>query len=246
MTTVLLLSCCATYAQVRNIRSSSALRSGGGEAFSYGYMAYLIFDLMTSGVADWQKATLNRKSEIPSIVSLDVMLQVASQPSRYYVVNPRIRANWGIFLTDLRTNYMVEHVPGGVDDLRTDDWQVLGLYMINERNFNLRISSGILSERFGAGRKFNESVVGGEWRSGSGKLGAFGEYRWAKDRDAGETPRTEINCSIYTTIVNRPGYNISFTIGGVYQQYYSEVPVWGLQGGIRALIHHHTGDEEPF
>jgi hypothetical protein len=235
MATVLLLACSSTHAQIRNIRSASALGGRGGESFGYGSMAYLLLDLMTSGVVDWQKATLARKAEIPSIVSLDVMLQVASQPSRYYVINPRVRANWGIFLSDFRVNYMLEHVPGGVTDLRTDDWQVIGIYLMNEKTFNLRISSGILSERFGNGRKFNESVIGGEWKTE--RMGAIGEYRWAKDRDANETPRVEFNCSIYRTIARREGFDISLTIGGVYQQYYSEVPVWGLQGGIRTQIY---------
>ena len=204
---------------------------------AYGYMAYLLFDLLTSGVADWQKAALSRKSEIPSMVSLDVYLQLASQPSRYYVANPRVRANWGIFLTDFRTNYMLEYVPGGLDDMRTDDWQVIGLHMINEKNFNLRISSGLMVERFGDRRKFNESVIGGEWKSSRGQMGAFGEYRWAKDRSASETPRQEINCSFYRTMVSKPGFDLSLTLGGMYQRYYSEVPVWGLQWGIRTQIH---------
>jgi hypothetical protein len=224
-------------AQLRNIRSTSLGRVGGEGAAGYGYVAYLLFDLLTSGVVDWQKATLARRADMPWIVSLDVMGQLAAQPSMYYIINPRVRGNWGIFVTDFRMNYIVEQVSGGFADLRTDDWQILGLNLINERSLTVRLSSGILHERFGAGDTFNESVVGAHWRSPRGKLGALGEYRWAKDYRSGEKPRVEFNCSFYRTVLHSSNFDLSLTVGGVYQVYNSAVPVWGVQGGFLTRIY---------
>jgi hypothetical protein len=227
------------HAQVRSIRSlSSGSRSGGGfeGAFGYGRAAYLVLEMMTNGVIDWQTATLRKKSQVPSVISLEVMMQVASQPSRYYVLNPRIRANWGIFVTDYRTNYMFEQVPGGIVDLRTDDWQILGLNLVQRPTFNLRFSTGIMYERFGNNNSYNESVVGAQWRSLTGRIGAMAEYRWAGNYSTGERPRAEINASFLRTIARTSRFDLALTIGGVFQNYYYEVPVWGLQGGLAARV----------
>src|SRR5690349_15139555 len=144
-------------AQIRNIKSFSSMAGSGGEsALGYGRAAYFIFDMLTNGFIDWQRSTLRKKSEVPSVISIEAMLQLASQPSRYYILNPRIRANWGVLFTDYRMNYMFEKVPGGLVDLRTDDWQIVGLNLVQRPSFNVRFSTGIMYERFGNNNKFNE------------------------------------------------------------------------------------------
>jgi hypothetical protein len=234
--------CCSTvaYSQVREIKGLSGLRGGGGggeSAAAAVYALYFMMDFMVEGVVDLQVAALKRKADVPMIVSLEVFGQVASQPSTYYVFNPRVRANWGLFLTDFRSNYMIEHVPGGIEDFRTDDWQILGFYLLQQRSVNLRISSGLMHERFGNGNTFHESVIGGRWTSMNGKYGVFGEYRWAKNHSTNEKPRTEFNASIERFIMSHRHMNLAITFGGMYQVYYSEVPVWGIQGGIAARLY---------
>jgi hypothetical protein len=235
---VIIATSSISFAQIRNIKSFSSVSGGGGErALAYGRAAYFLFQVLTDGVIDWQMATLRKKAQVPSVVSIETMLQVASQPSRYYILNPRIRANWGILLTDYRMNYMFEQVPGGLIDMRTDDWQILGLNLIQQRNFNFRISTGIMYERFGENNSFNESVVGAQWRSSSGRIGALGEYRTARNYGTGERPRTEVNVSFIRTISHTARFDLSVTLGGVYQLYYSEIPVWGMQGGLVARVY---------
>jgi hypothetical protein len=228
----------ASLAQIRNITSLSSMAGGGGEsALGYGRAAYFIFDMLTNGFIDWQRSTLRKKAQVPSVISIEAMLQMASQPSRYYIVNPRIRANWGVLFTDYRMNYMFEKVPGGTVDMRTDDWQIIGLNLIQRPGFNARFSTGIMYERFGNNNKFNESVFGLQWRSPSGRIGMIGEYRTARNYGTGERPRTEFNASFLRTIARTASFDLSFTIGGVYQIYYSEIPVWGLQGGVMARVY---------
>jgi hypothetical protein len=227
-----------SYGQIGAIKSrASGSGGGGGEgAFGYGQMAYYLLEWMTNGMIDWQRATLQKKPSVPSVISLEVMMQVASQPSRYYILNPRVRANWGIFVTDYRTNYMFEQVPGGIVDMRTDDWQILGLNLVQRPSFNLRFTTGIMYERFGNNNTYNESVVGAHWRSPSGRIGFMTEYRWARNYGTGERPRAEINASFLKTIASTPHFGLALTIGGVYQSYYYIVPVWGVQGGLAARV----------
>lgn len=220
-------------AQVGSIKSAS--KAGGssrGERGSFGGGGYFFFNMLTNGVYHWQRATLSRREEIPSIVSLDVFGQVAVQPSRYYVFNPRIRGNWGIFLTDFRMNYMVEHGINGVEDLRTDDWQIIGLNLVNERNVTVRISTGFLHENFGDNKMYNESVVGLNLRSDNEYLGLVGELRWARDFGMATDPRKEVNLSFQTKLFESKRTRTYGTLGGVYQRYYSDIDVWGFQAGF--------------
>ncbi len=68
-------------------------------AFFFYFMADAI-----NGLADWQQYKLKKREVNPYLVSLDVITQVATQPSRYYLVNPRVRGNWGLFSSDFRVN----------------------------------------------------------------------------------------------------------------------------------------------
>ncbi len=70
-------------------------------------MVYFV-DFAVRGLAAWQMSTLQHRGEVPNVLSLEVYGQAAIQPSTYYIFNPRVRGNWGIFLTDFRMNYMVE------------------------------------------------------------------------------------------------------------------------------------------
>src|SRR5688500_425960 len=89
-------------AQVGEIIKKSSERSSGGErnGSSGGSGIYLdVFIYSFSMIEDWQRHTLQKREIIPHITSLDILLQTAVQPASYYIVNPRIRANWGLFST---------------------------------------------------------------------------------------------------------------------------------------------------
>src|ERR1044071_8686005 len=145
---ILILATVSAFAQVGDIKgASSANKSSGrsdrGRSGSNASLAYFFIDFTVRNLVPWQINTLQKRGEVPNVLSLEVFGQASIQPSTYYVFNPRVRGNWGIFLTDFRMNYMIEEKIGKPEDLRTDDWQILGLNIINTRRVTARISTGI-------------------------------------------------------------------------------------------------------
>jgi hypothetical protein len=183
-------------------------------------------------IVPWQVNTLHKRSEVPNVLSLEVYGQTAIQPSTYYVFQPRVRGNWGIFFTDLRMNYMLEEKIGRPADLRTDDWQVLGLNIVNTRMVTARISTGIMHEAFGDGNVFSESVAGLSIMSRDQRIGGMGEFRWARDYTTGATPRLEASLNVQRKLFDRGAMHMFLTGGVMFQRYYNEITVWGVQGGI--------------
>ena len=234
---ILLLSSVLTNAQVDAIKGKSAENSGkrseGGRSGSSGsFSAYFFVDMIRLvGVA--QSVKLQKADSIKRMVSLETFFQGAVQPSTYYLFNPRIRGNWGLFSTDFRMNYLVEEKTDSVThDLTTLDWQVLQLNLITTRNFTARVGAGNLYERFGSKQSFFEWTTSVSFYSNAQTIVANIEYRVAKDYETNVVPRREINFSLEKQIFNAGSLHGYASIGGVYQRYYQSVSVWGLQGGI--------------
>jgi hypothetical protein len=238
MLIVLMLACSAATAQVGNVKdASSSNRSRGfegvGRSGSLGVGTFYMFANVTvRGFAVWQSHVLQHKGEVPNVFSLEVFGQAAIQPSTYYIFNPRIRGNWGIFLTDFRMNYMVEEKIGAPEDLRTDDWQIVGLNLVNTRNVTLRLSTGIMREVFGEGAVFSETVFGLNIMSDNQSIGGMGEFRWVKDRFTINSPRIEASIGIQKKLFDHNHIHMFATGGAVFQRYYNEINVWGIQGGF--------------
>jgi hypothetical protein len=230
-------------AQVGSVKSaSSSNKSGGsdrgGRSGSFGPgMVYMFADVTIRGLAIWQTNVLERRGEVPNVLSLEIFGQAAIQPSTYYVFTPRIRGNWGIFLTDFRMNYMVEEKIGAPEDLRTDDWQILGLNFINTRNITARLSTGIMHEAFGEGAVFNESVLGISVMNNDQSLGCMTEFRLAKDYSTITIPRFEGSVGVQKKLFDRNATHLFVTGGLVFQRYYNKVNVWGLQGGFALKLY---------
>lgn len=225
-------------AQVDNIKSSSkANKSSGGDSRGGGGSAaggafYFFGDLLIRGTFMAQKNVLQRRGEVPNVLSLEVFGQAAFQPSSYYIFNPRVRGNWGIFLSDFRMNYMLEETITGTADLRTNDWQILGINFINRNQVTARVSTGIMSEIFDEGSTYNESVFGLNIMSRNQAIGGTGEFRIARDYDTGVNPRIEASVGVQRRLFERNVMHV-FVIGGVmFQRYYNEINVWGFQGGL--------------
>ena len=231
---VLLLVSSFAFAQVDAIKKSSSGSSGGGseKGRSSAVAAYYFINFAFRTIIPWQISTLQKRGEVPNVLSLEVYGQAAIQPSTYYVFNPRVRGNWGIFLTDFRMNYMVEDKIGGLRDLRTDDWQVLGLNVINTRRVTARISTGIMHEAFGDGNIFNESAAGLSVMSDDQRIGVMGEFRWARDYSTGRNPRLEGSISLQRKLFDHGHIHMFATGGATFQRYYNEINVWGIQGGF--------------
>jgi hypothetical protein len=229
--------------QVSGIKksSSSNAKSGGSRDFGGssggGSGVYFFFNFVGTGIVNWQRAVLDKREEVPSVVSLEVLTQASVQPSNYYVFNPRVRGNWGIFLTDFRVNYLLEEAIGGVDDLTTLDWQVIGLNVVNTDVVRARISTGLLQENFGEHQRFNETVFGIHLNSRKRNIGGSAEYRWANDFTTGAVPRREWSASVERNVFNRKAAHGFATAGVQFQRYYSEVNVWGIQAGFALRLY---------
>lgn len=223
------------YAQVDQIKSassshaSSGFREGAGSSVGW-FFADLFLQVAVSGAIEWQKYTLENRYQNPSVVSVELMLQAAVQPSQYYVLNPRLRANWGIFSTDFRQNYLLEESIDGIKHLRTDEWQILELNVVSNRNFILRMGGGFIHEGFNEGADYAEWTTALTGFSNNRKYGGMTEFRTS-------TPRNEWSAQFHYRVLERGRFQGYVTAGGVFQRYYSSVSVWGLQTGLMVRLH---------
>lgn len=230
-------------AQVNAIKNSSSQnansRGGGGErggGSSGGAFFAQIFIQSLQGIATWQQYKLDRRSKNEYIVSLDIIGQASIQPSRYYLMNPRIRGNWGLFSTDFRINYLLQETATGTESLSSIDWQILQLNLVTTRNVIGRVGAGFMKENFGGNLSFFESTYGVFIQSTNKKLGGTLEYRLAQDFTTGAIPRREIGAQFEYRLSTKGYWNTYLTLGGVYQQYYESINVWGMQAGLAFRI----------
>jgi hypothetical protein len=241
--TLFLLQALMTSAQVGDIKNASSRNSGSssssggsrggdrGSSVGSGAFLYFFVDAM-SGLAQWQQYKLQKKNINPYIVSFDIVAQAALQPSRYYLFNPRIRGNWGLFSTDFRVNYLLEENVLGPQDLSSIDWQVLQLNIVTTRHVIGRIGGGFMKENFGGRQSFFESTYGVFVQSNNKNIGVSAEYRLAQDFVTGAIPRRELSAQFEKRLFSSGYWNTYLTLGGVYQRYYESISVWGLQAGL--------------
>jgi len=216
-----------------NSRSKSEGSSSGSSGGSLSGCNPMFCIDMFQLIGTAQEERLKKTEIVKRVVSLEMFFQGAFQPSTYYLFNPRIRGNWGLFSTDFRVNYLIEEKTDSVThDLTTLDWQILQLNLITAQNFTLRVGGGNLYERFGSKQSFFEWTAGMSFFSNSQTFVVNMEYREAKDFITGAVPRREINLSFEKQVFNAGGLRGYASIGGVYQRYYESVSVWGLQGGL--------------
>jgi hypothetical protein len=232
---ILAVQLLAASAQVGDIKSASSSNVGrGGDRGGSGSSAvffYFMADAVT-GLVDWQRHKLTKRELNPYLVSFDVVAQVAIQPSRYYLVNPRVRGNWGLFSTDFRVNYLLEETVSGTNDLSSIDWQIVQFNMITTRNVVGRIGGGFMKENFGGRKTFLESSIGAIIHTNSKSIGVSIEYRWAQDFESDIVARREFSAQFEKRLFSRGHWNTYLTLGAVYQRYYESISVWGLQGGL--------------
>lgn len=231
LTVVLLVLALTAQAQVDEIKSASSSKSkgsheigGGSSGGSSSFLIDFFFQFMFVEMVQAQQEKVSRKREIPSIISLDAMFQVAAQPSSYYIANPRLRANWGLFSTDFRFNYILEEDIGGVKHLRTSEWQILQLNLVTTRDVTIRVGGGVIYEAFETKQSYPEWTTGVQIKP-FGKLGGVAEYRSSEARN-------EVNAHFRYGFFDRGKIHGYLTAGAVFQRYYQQVNVWGLQGGV--------------
>lgn len=227
-----------SYAQVDEIKSASknnsSKKSGGGGSDSDhdSGIGLDVFFFLFDGLGSLHTSKIRNRDNYPSAVSVDIALHGAIKPSSYYVLQPRIRGNWGLFSTDFRMSYLIEDDVEGVKHIRTNDWQVLQLNLITNRFFTFRIGTGFMHEAFNDYRYFSESAVMLNVHApDQSKLLGF-EFRFAKDWETGVNPRREFNVQYQHQIFRAASLHGYATVGGLYQRYYNSITVWGVQTGL--------------
>jgi hypothetical protein len=246
---IILSTCLAleVHAQVSEIKNASvensssksgkgaSSESGGSESVSSNSSSGGAFfiNLLFGGVADWQSFKLrDNRERYPSMVSLDLMLQGGIKPSSYYMLWPRIRGNWGLFSSDFRMNYLIEEGVEGYTHIRTNDWQILQLNLVTHRFFTFKAGAGFMQEAFNEEEMFYESafLLFIHAPDQSKQLGF--EYRFAKDWDTGANPRWELSAQYQHELFNKGKLHGYASLGTVFQKYYNEIEVWGVQAGL--------------
>ena len=248
MTILLVVQLVGASAQVGEIKSTSSGNAGKATgdkgSGSNAVLLYLFWDVLNL-LPEWQQYKLTKRPINPYLISLDIIAPVAIQPSQYYLFNPRIRGNWGLFSTDFRINYLIQETTSGTSDLSSLDWQILQLNILTTRNVIGRVGGGFMQENFGGRKSFFESSFGLFVQSNSKKIGASIEYRVAQDYDTGVNPRREFSAQFEKRLSSRGYWNSYLTVGGVYQRYYESISVWGIQAGIAFRIHSPAFQREP-
>jgi hypothetical protein len=235
----------AQVGDIKNASSRNATRGGvdrgGGSGGSFSFLIYEGLNVLIN----WQEYKLQKKHVNPYMVSLDIISQVAIQPSRYYLYNPRIRGNWGLFSTDFRINYLLEENVLGAQDLSSIDWQVLQLNIVTTHNVIGRIGGGFMKENFGGRQSFFESTYGIFVQLNSKGIGVSAEYRLAQDFVTGAIPRREVSAQFEKRLFSKGYWNTYLTLGGAYQRYYESISVWGVQAGLAFRIFSPSAQREP-
>ncbi|MBX7127392.1 MAG: hypothetical protein K1X47_16980 [Cyclobacteriaceae bacterium] len=230
----------ASHAQVDQIKSQSSSNatrsrssSGEGSSGSGGNGGGFWFVLRSFQlIGAWQGEKLSHRDSVPQMVSLELMPQIAVQPSSYYLALPRIRGNWGLFSTDVRYNYLLQDNGGSWSDLSTVDWQILELNLVTTRSVTGRIGAGVLRERFGANQSFLEWTAGVQIFPRQSPWGGGGEFRYAKDHTTQMVPRREFSLHLERQFLQSGAWHASWILGGVYQKYYESITVWAIQTGV--------------
>jgi hypothetical protein len=235
---IALLCLSETYAQVNEIKSSSGKNSSGksgssssdsdgdGSSLDGVFFFFKMFgEIHVSKLQD-------SGERYPSMTSFDIDIQGAIKPSSYYILQPRIRGNWGLFGTDFRISYLIEDDIEGYKHIRTNDWQILQLNVVTSKYVTFRLGTGYMQEKFVDNRYFSESafMLNIHAQDQSKVLGL--EFRFAKDWETDVTPRKEFNVQYQQQIFQASALHGYITLGGLFQQYYNTINVWGIQTGL--------------
>lgn len=225
---------CAQVSEIKSAsKDNSSGKSGGKSDSDDSGVSLDVFLFLFDGLGSLHTSKIRGdRDRYPSIISLDVAFQGAIKPASYYIFQPRIRGNWGLFSTDFRMNYLIEEDVEGIKHIRTNDWQVLQLNLITNRFFTFRVGTGFMQEAFEEYRYFSESsFMLNIHAPDQSKVLGF-EFRFAKDWDTGVNPRREFGVQYQHQIFKASILHGYLAIGGLYQRYYNSIDVWGIQTGL--------------
>jgi hypothetical protein len=227
------------HAQVNDIKGASkensSKRGSGGSGDSgnsgSGGNVFFFFDMFRL-MGAWQGHVLDKRTDVPQVVGLDLMLHSAIQPSSYYTFNPRVRGTWGILSTDFRWNVLAEQTVDGYETLNAFDWQITQLNFVNTKHVVLRAGAGFMQENFSDGMRYFESTISSNIILDDNQWGGFIEWRSANDYVTDAKPRREFNLQLHRKVFDAGRWHGLVTGGLQFQRWYSAINVWGMQAGF--------------
>lgn len=232
------LSSIQLFAQVGDIKQASSSnsrtdfgRSGGGGSCFVDIGLYML----TGGIR-YHKDLLQNKNEVFQMVSINTKANIGGMPGYNAMFIPQIRGNWGLFSTDIRNFFIFEQDANASDVYSTLDWQIIQLNLVQIKDFNFRIGTGISYERF-SGKFYNENSLAMDGFLNNNKYTLGGELRYAHDYFTRNIYRVEGNVAAGIRFLEMKNQKAYFNMGLMYQNYFLKVNNWGIKGGIDFYFH---------
>jgi len=194
------------------------------------------FDFALSGLIQLNNSYIEKKSDIPVVTSFDFIPTAAYNPPNTMLILPRIRGNWGLFSTDARFTSLIEINSQGSDYWNTFDWQILQINALISKSVVVRIGSGFMFENYSK-TFFNEHTMGVDIFMDDYKYRIDNEFRFSQDYYTGNIPRMEGNTRFNYALLQTDHIDGYISTGVMYQNYYLDVPVWSLCGGLAFNFH---------
>lgn len=192
---------------------------------------------VTDALIDAQMDYIDDRKKIPRMISLDIYPHfgyIVSDDD--YTLLPRIRGNWAMFSTDVRYFNWVEFDSSKFDFYSTLDWQVIQFNPFITKNFTFRIGTGFMYENYSK-TYFNEHFIGTDVVSDNRHIQVNVEGRWAIDYQTAKNVRIEGNARFNYRVMGNSSVDGYWMFGALYQNYYSEVDIYGIQTGFSFNIH---------
>jgi hypothetical protein len=243
---LLLLISLRSHAQLGGISDLSGGGGGGGDAAEAcgacaGCLLQGVPNLINLGmlIGRAQRKVLDKRGEQAEIVSLEGIAQVGYFP-QYNTTGMvrRVRANWGIFSTDLR--YM-----NGVDAtgvVSSVDWQALQLNLANTQRATFRLGGGFTAMHTPIQRVYGELGAMLELRQSEGRVREVLEVRSGVPASFWEIfspkPRFEASFRVDSRIQRVACLDLRPSVGVFYQRYYNNASSMNpaFHGGIDFLL----------
>ena len=232
--------------QVDNIKQKAkSLKSGNDHYNSNSYdgiagLIFFLFNDVTINSIDMliihHQYLMDNKNNYPVAFSFDYMPHFAFNQNNQYNMLQRIRGTLGIFSSDLRLNYLAEFSDFSAKSYNTLDWQIIQFSTYPSNNVNIRFGTGLLYDNYSE-LFFNEHSLGLEFYFKEYKYWLALDGRFALDYNRGESIYNEVNFRLNYRIIKTQHFNTYFTIGALYQNYYSVTDLFSAQGGLSINIH---------
>ncbi|WP_196885075.1 hypothetical protein [Aureivirga sp. CE67] len=211
--------------------SSKSSRSSGttvGESIIAEFFAEILYGIgyvTVLAVDAGQEHTLDQKHLHPEYVSLEINTPLAyGFPNDYFLTQPKIQGNWGIFASEFRYSYLKDNT----GDLATLDWQILKV-KLPIKGFQPFFGIGF-SYLFSPEETYFEYSTGFDWRMSQQKVNWSCVYRRATDNDA--TFRQELEMKVDYLVYKKDNFHIYPQIGVNYQNYFETIDVTSFNLGM--------------